>query len=341
MMSIGEALRAERMRRNLELDQISRELKIPQRLLAAIENDKFDQLRGAVFAKSFVRQYAGLLGLDAEEMAARIGQMCATEPAPDAPDRNQESAAEMDLPRVEDWGGVGGRRFSRTSSLPALALVVLVMLVCSGVYTFWQRARRIEAAREAAAQTAQAEQAARAAAPAPAPIPAPAVRSTAAPEAAGTPPGGASAPAMAKNEAPSARPPAAEGETAASRAATSPAAPGEPKPEPAKPPVEALDPNAPVRVELVALNEVWVRAQSDGKYKFSGTLKPNESRAVNGNDTVVVRVGNAGMIDIRLNGKSIGTVGPKGQIRTIQLTPGGFKIVSPEPKPAAPPSEPF
>jgi cytoskeleton protein RodZ len=333
------------MRRNLELDQISRELKIPQRLLAAIENDKFDQLRGAVFAKSFVRQYAALLGLDAEEMAAQIGQMFATEPAPDAPDRNLESAAEMDLPRVEDWGGVGGRRFSRASSLPALALVVLVMLVCSGVYTFWQRSRRIAAAREAAAQAAQVEQAARAAAPAsapiPTPIPAPAVPSTAAPEAAGTPPGGAPAPAMTKNEEPSAKPPGVEGETAASRAAPSPAAPGEPKPEPAKPPVEALDPNAPVRVELVALDEVWVRAQSDGNYKFSGTLKPNESRAVNGNVAVVVRVGNAGMIEIRLNGKSIGTVGPRGQIRTIQLTPGGFKIVSPEPKPAAPPSEPF
>jgi cytoskeleton protein RodZ len=335
MTSIGEALRSERMRRNLELEQISRELKIPQRLLSAIENDKFDQLRGAVFAKSFVRQYAGLLGLDAEEMAARVGEMFASEPGLISQERSQHSAAEMDLPRLEAWETVGGgRRFSRASSLPALALVVLVMLVCSGVYTFWQRSRRIAAAREAAAPV---EQAARKAVPVPAAVPAPVTAPVPAappaptPEAAATPPG-EPPPAAAKTEEPSAKPPA--GETAVAAA--------EPKPEPPKSQeAERLDPNAPVRVELVALGEVWVRAQSDGKYKFSGTLNPNETRAVNANAEVVVRVGNAGLIDIQLNGKSIGTVGPKGQIRTVQLTPGGFKIVAPEPKPAPPPSDPF
>lgn len=335
MTSIGEALRSERTRRNLELEQISRELKIPRRLLAAIENDEFDQLRGAVFAKSFVRQYAALLGLDAEEMAARTGQMFATEPAQGSLERSQHSVADMDLPRLEGWETVGGgRRFSRASSLPALALVVLVMLVCSGVYTLWQRSRRLAAAREAAVPV---EQTARKAVPAPAPlpVPVPVAPPVSAPEAAAIPPGGP--PLAAKTEQPSAKLPAVTGEAAAA-----PVAAGEPKPEPAKTQAEPLDPNAPVRVELVALGEVWVRAQSDGKYKFAETLKPNESRAVSGSQEVVVRVGNAGLIEIQLNGKSIGTVGPKGQIRTVQLTPGGFKIVSPEPKPAAPPpSAPF
>ena len=338
MTSIGEVLRSERMRRNLELEQISRELKIPQRLLAAIENDKFDQLRGAVFAKSFVRQYATLLGLDAEEMAAQVGQVFTTQPAESDLERSQQSLAEMDLPRLEAWGTIGGgRRFSRSSSLPALALVVLVMLVCSGVYTFWQRSRRIAAAREAAVPV---EQAARKAVPAPAPVPAavttpvPVTPLVTTPETVAVPPGGPPSP-VAKTEEPAAKPPATVGEMAASPA------PGEPKPAGRIDEAERLDPNAPVRVELVALGQVWVRAQSDGKYKFSATLNPNENRAVNGNQEVVVRVGNAGLIDIRLNGKSIGTVGPKGQIRTVQLAPGGFKIVAPEPKPAPPPSDPF
>ena len=59
---IGETLRRERLKRNLDFEQISRELKISRRFLEAIENDQFDKLPGGVFAKSFVRQYARLLG---------------------------------------------------------------------------------------------------------------------------------------------------------------------------------------------------------------------------------------------------------------------------------------
>ena len=66
MTSIGETLRRERVKRNLDLDRISNELKISSRLLEAIEAERFDKLPGGVFVKSFVRQYARLLELDEE-----------------------------------------------------------------------------------------------------------------------------------------------------------------------------------------------------------------------------------------------------------------------------------
>jgi cytoskeleton protein RodZ len=62
MLSVGETLRAERLKRNLGLDQIASELKISSRFLEAIETEQFDKLPGGVFTKSFVRQYARLLG---------------------------------------------------------------------------------------------------------------------------------------------------------------------------------------------------------------------------------------------------------------------------------------
>jgi hypothetical protein len=46
-----------------------------------------------------------------------------------------------------------------------------------------------------------------------------------------------------------------------------------------------------------------------------------------------LRLGNAGGVDIQLNGKPLGPAGPEGQIRTVQLTSGGFNIVAPS-KPA-------
>jgi hypothetical protein len=72
MSSVGETLRRERLRKDLSLEQISRETKISARLLEAIEKDQFELLPGGVFAKSFVRQYARFLGLDEEEMAAEV-----------------------------------------------------------------------------------------------------------------------------------------------------------------------------------------------------------------------------------------------------------------------------
>ena len=73
MMSVGESLRRERLKRNLELEQISQELKISSKFLDAIEEERFETLPGGVFAKSFVRQYARFLGLDEDELGAEVG----------------------------------------------------------------------------------------------------------------------------------------------------------------------------------------------------------------------------------------------------------------------------
>jgi len=72
MPSVGDTLRRERLQRKLDLDQISRELKISRRLLDAIETDQYDLLPGSMFAKAFVRQYAGLLGLKGDRSLSRF-----------------------------------------------------------------------------------------------------------------------------------------------------------------------------------------------------------------------------------------------------------------------------
>ena len=97
--------------------------------------------------------------------------------------------------------------------------------------------------------------------------------------------------------------------------------------------------NAAVRVEVTAQEPVWVLIRSDGKYLFSGTLEANQTRTVEAGKDVTLRVGNAGGLTVTLNGKPLPALGPKGQVRTVQLTSGGFQIVAP-PKPA-PPSDPL
>src|SRR5450755_2493087 len=106
MTSIGDTLRRERLRRNLELVSIAGELKISTRFLEAIEADDFAKLPGGVFTKSFVRQYATHLGLDANEVLAEMHRTAEPEPAVEPP------ARKPDVPGMhtrENWGSVGGR----------------------------------------------------------------------------------------------------------------------------------------------------------------------------------------------------------------------------------------
>ena len=55
-------------------------MNVSPRILSAIEEEKFDRLPGGVFAKSFVRQYARLLGLDEEEMGNEVQRILQPEP---------------------------------------------------------------------------------------------------------------------------------------------------------------------------------------------------------------------------------------------------------------------
>ena len=112
MTMVGETLRRERLKRNLDFEQISRELKISRRFLEAIENDQFEKLPGGVFAKSFVRQYATLLGLDAEELVAEVQRTLNPEPLPgtqlaEPPRESLGTVPELNIGRGEEWERVG------------------------------------------------------------------------------------------------------------------------------------------------------------------------------------------------------------------------------------------
>lgn len=310
MTSIGDTLRRERERRHLELDQVSRELKISHRFLEAIEKEDFDQLPAGVFAKSFVRQYARLLGLDEEEAANEVQRALAP---PSVPSQFTGSTpveikaapfSEFFVPKVDSWQRVRDpRSFSWSSPLPALALVVVAMLGCSLVYGWWQRSRHPVATAYASPAPSRQQ------VPAPAPVVAsPEPANSAASDADAT--GAAPTASMEPNAKPVAEPAA-----------------------PVTPPATAVAAGAggPVKVAVTAEEPVWVLARSDGKYSFSGTLEANETRTVEAATTVLLRLGNAGGVTITLNGKPIGEVGPKGQVRTVQLTSGGFQIVAPKP----------
>jgi transcriptional regulator with XRE-family HTH domain len=70
MGDLGERLKREREARGVSLRAIAEKTRIGVRFLKAIEEEEFDQLPGGIFNKSFIQQYAQLLGLD-EKQAVR------------------------------------------------------------------------------------------------------------------------------------------------------------------------------------------------------------------------------------------------------------------------------
>ena len=70
MKPFGKNLIKEREARGVSLEDISEYTKISVRMLKAIETERFDQLPGGIFNKSYVRQYARYLGLDEEQIAS-------------------------------------------------------------------------------------------------------------------------------------------------------------------------------------------------------------------------------------------------------------------------------
>ena len=306
MPPIGDTLRRERLRRHLELPEIAQELKISSRFLKAIEEDRFDELPATVFAKNFVRQYALLLELDGEDLALQAQRVLeARSVAPDFPSAFKPDVPQLPVDEVKPWDASVRARGSGSSWITAGALFVAAMLVCSAAYWWWERPHQ------------------------------PAVAHVVEPPA----PKIAQQPA-APSGAATASTPAPHSETAAVAAVPQQTAAPTTAPPAANsaPPAAESNPNAAVRVEITATDAVWVRARVNGKYLFSATLQPNQTRNVDTDGAVELLLGNAGGASIALNGKPLllegfppGTIGPKGQVRVVQLTSGGFQMVPSKP----------
>lgn len=176
----------------------------------------------------------------------------------------------------------------------SFVLLVAVVLGCSGLYAWWHKAVQSQDAR---------------------------VESNSS----GTP-----VSAAAKQTA---APPEAAQPVAEPSAATPAPVDSQPVAKVADPPVTTAA-DGDVQIEISATEQTWVSISGDGKEAFSGILQPAEIKTVAAKDVARIRVGNAGGLQVRLNGKSIGPIGTAGQVRTVIFNKTGFQIL--EAKPATP-----
>lgn len=102
---------------------------------------------------------------------------------------------------------------------------------------------------------------------------------------------------------------------------------------PAKPDVAAPKTKT-MNIEIGASEPTWVSmTDSHGNKLLTGLIGPGSVRTLNVDSRATLRTGNAGGLLVRLNGKSIGPVGPHGKVLHVEFKDGAFKITAP---PAAP-----
>jgi cytoskeleton protein RodZ len=128
--SFGARLKREREQRKITLDDIALATKIGTRFLAALEEERFDQLPGGIFNKGFVRAYARHLGIDENQAIADF--VAASAPSlPETPPQETPVLAAMAV-RVPE-----SKRKNRDNDGIPWGIVAFVLLIAAFGFALW------------------------------------------------------------------------------------------------------------------------------------------------------------------------------------------------------------
>jgi len=88
-------------------------------------------------------------------------------------------------------------------------------------------------------------------------------------------------------------------------------------------------------LQLKAVEETWVRLQVDDQSEKEMTFKAGEGISVQASNRIRIIIGNAGGLDLILNGKPLDKFGKSGEVLTLLFTSQGVEVKRPE-KPNSP-----
>jgi cytoskeleton protein RodZ len=317
---VGADLCAARQRLGWSLEAVAAALRIRLPFLAALEEGRIADLPGNTYALGFLRSYARMLGLDADELTRRFRV--------EAAEVNRLTKLSFPVP-VPSRG------------VPAGAVVLLGVVLAIGAYIGWYRLSGNGELPPEVVPPVPARLAPLAERAVP---PAVVTQSSSTPSAASTPP--AAATASAASTPPVSTPlaatspastPSAAASTAASPSQADAAVLPEPTPAQAVPATQAAAattmPTGPAaqaqptavqsRIVLSATADAWMLVRDKaGQVLLNRVLHPGESWQVPAQPSLVFTTGNAGGTNILVDGAAIPSLGASGAVRhDIPLDP--------------------
>jgi cytoskeleton protein RodZ len=285
--TVGQDLRAARLRRGDDLASVSRALKIRKDHLEALEEDRFEHLPGRAYAIGFVRSYADYLGIDPVQSVERFKLEIAG--------RGNDALPAATLPSVEE-----------ERQLPhgwIIIAAVVVLLVGYGVYRLAMSADSLVNQPIAAVPTQLA--------PAPAKIAKKTPPKLPVQQATQTPPPGqvATTTPPADTTNPLSLMPGQQPETAA--------------PLPAGQVYGAANKNARVVLRIKQATRILVEGP-DGKVFINRTLQPGDTYNVPLVEGVTLTAQNGNAVELDLDGQAMGTASNGSDaVEALPLDPQG------------------
>jgi cytoskeleton protein RodZ len=82
-----------------------------------------------------------------------------------------------------------------------------------------------------------------------------------------------------------------------------------------------------IRVCFRATEPVWLSIKSDGALSYRGMLEGQQSKVFDAYSKMTVLIGNAGGLEVSLNGRPVGPIGGRGEVQFLLLTPQGARLV--------------
>jgi cytoskeleton protein RodZ len=271
--SFGENLKKEREKRKITLEQISVSTKIGTRMLQALEEDKFDQLPGGIFNKGFVRAYSRFVGLDEDQTVADYLQASG-----DAPPVSTEIASHEDAARenAENVGHLQASTDGPPRQIPWGLFAATLLVIALALY-LWSHYRR-EHTRPSVSATSTA------------------TASSSAMQSSSEMPGSVTGKVTGK-----------ESRTGAPIVGSASSAAAVKTPHNVSAAVAGE-----FTVAVQAREESWISIAADGKTISSELLDAGSERSANGRKEIIVKIGNAGGVDLKFNGQKLATVGEFG-----------------------------
>ncbi len=292
-LNIGSALRREREKRGLSLEEAEQETKIRARYLDALERQDYDILPASIYVHGFLKTYATFLGLDGEALSRELKESGqekeedGTGPLPasrENPENSSGAGIQEPMPVAKALSG--GERRNRSAGLlsgigvPVLALAGVLLVALLGTVYFVGRG--LPASDNQGRQTNHDNA------------------------------GFVSRDKVSRNDTP-----VPKGTRKKKESAKKVAAPGNPgntesnkaastSAKPDQGPLEA-------RIKIVGA-ESWIEVRTDGVISYSHLSQPGFSETFEAKRRLVVFTGNAGAVMVSLNGQNLGALGRDGEV---------------------------
>ncbi len=283
---LGDWLRQRREELGVSLEQVEEDTRIRVRYLQALENEDFEALPDPAVGRGFLRNYADYLELDPQEASQRFSKLVAP-PAPDPLPKREPESLETEPFRPVPLHEMPGFRSQRGLLVGVVLVVAVAALSLLAWWGYpWIRAYFVRRVPDPVTSVATATQLATS------PDLATATHT------ATLPPATTSAPVTAT----------AADATPTLELTITPSLTPSPSPSPSPPVYTGIF------LELVFSDTSWIQVTVDGVRQFQGELEAETYRSWYGEERVELRIGNAGAVQVTINGENLGTLGGPGEV---------------------------